>query len=73
MTLDIQFKLKASPLYKNYIRQNASWYKTLTRNPESFKNFEEEVKSFYKLRPSDKINKMLEIVELAGTFMSALK
>ena len=73
MTLDVQFKLKANPLYKNYIRQNTNWYKVLTRNPESFRNFEEEVKSVYRLRPTDRINKMLEIVGLAGTFMSALK
>lgn len=73
MTLDVQFKLKTNPLYKNYIRQNTNWYKVLTRNPESFRNFEEEVKSVYRLRPTDRINKMLEIVELAGSFMSALK
>ncbi len=73
MTLDVQFKLKNNPLYKNYLRRNSYWYKTLTRNPSEFNKFEEEVKSFYKLSRADRINKMLETIELASTFIKALK
>ena len=73
MTLDIQFKLNNNPLYKNYLRNNSYWYKVLTRNPNEFSNFEESVKSFYKLRRADRINKMLETIELASTFIQALK
>lgn len=73
MSLDIQFKLKSNPLYKQYIRQHSHWYKILTRNPNSFNTFEEEVKDFYKLRPADRIGKMLETIELVSSFMTALK
>lgn len=73
MTLDIQFRIKNNPLYKQYLREHSYWYKQLTRNPNSFKNFEEEVKNFYKLRPADRINKMLETIELVQSFMTAFK
>ncbi len=73
MSLDIQFKLKGNPLYKQYLRQHSYWYKMLTRNPNSFNDFEEEVKDFYKLRPADRLGKMLETIELVSSFMTALK
>ena len=73
MTLDIQFKLKSNPLYKQYLRQHSSWYRLFTRNPNLYKNFEEEVKDFYKLRPSDRINQMLDTIELLQTFMTSFK
>ena len=73
MTLDIQFKLKSNPLYKQYLRQHSSWNRLLTRNPNLYKNFEEEVKDFYKLRPSDRINQMLDTIELLQTFMTSFK
>lgn len=73
MTLDIQFKLKSNPLYKQYLRQHSSWYRLLTRNPNLYKEFEEEVKDFYKLRPTDRINQMLDTIELLQTFMTSFK
>ena len=66
MTLDIQFKLKSNPLYKQYLRQHSSWYRLLTRNPNLYKDF-------YKLRPSDRINQMLDTIELLQTFMTSFK
>ena len=73
MNLDTQFKLKNNPLYIKYLRENSYWYKMLNREPNSFKNFEEEVKTNYKLRPSDRINQALEYVEMFETIMSTLK
>lgn len=73
MTLDVQFKLKSNPNYIRYLRENSSWYKVLTRNPESFKVFEEEVKDKYHLRMSDRIGHTLEMIEMVQTLMSSLK
>jgi len=73
MNLDIQFKLKNNPLYLKYLRENSHWYKTLNRQPSSFKIFEESVKETYKLRPSDRINQTLEYIEMIETIMSTLK
>lgn len=73
MTLDIQFKLKSNPNYIKYLRENSNWYKVLTRNPESFKTFEEEVKDNYHLRASDRISHTLEMIEMFQTLMTSLK
>lgn len=73
MNLDTQFKIKNNPLYIKYLRENSYWYKLLNRDPFSFKNFEEEVKINYKLRPEDRLSKTLEYIEMLETIMSTFK
>ena len=73
MTLDIQFKLKSNPNYITYLRNNSHWYKILSRSPESFKIFEDEVKEKYKLRKSDKIIKALDMIEIFQNIISTMK
>lgn len=73
MTIEIQYKLKNNPNYLRYIRQNSNWYKILNRNPNLFKKFEEEVKEVYQLRPTDRISKALDTIELLQNVISTLK
>lgn len=73
MTLEVQFALKNNPYFGRYIREHSDWYKILNRNPNMFATFEEEVKTNYKLRPSDKLNKALETIEMFESIMSTLK
>jgi hypothetical protein len=72
MTLDTQFKIKSNPLYVRYLHENSHWYKILNRDPEMFDNFIEEVKTNYKLRPSDRINNVLSTFEMISTIISTL-
>ena len=71
MTLDVQFKLKSNPLFIKYLHENSYWYKILNRDPNMFNDFVEEVKTNYKLRPSDKINKMLSTFEMVSAIVSS--
>lgn len=73
MSLDVQFKLKSNPNYIKYIRENSHWYKILNRNPSMFKIFESEVKEKYKLRPTDKISRALDTLELLQNVVSTLR
>lgn len=73
MSLDIQFKLKSNPNYIRYIRENSNWYKILNRDPSMFKMFEDEVKEKYKLRPTDKISRALDTLELLQNVVSTLR
>ena len=73
MTLDIQFKIKNNPYYQRYIRENSIWYKVLTRNPELFKEFEEKVKEEYKLRPTDRLERMFTTTEMIQSVIGSLK
>lgn len=73
MNLDIQFKIKNNPMYVQYLHENSEWYKVLNREPSMFKVFEENVKRDYKLRPSDKILKVLDTIEMFQNIFSSLK
>ena len=73
MTLDIQFKLKSNPNYIKYLRENSYWYKILNRNPDKFNEFVEEVKTKYHLRPTDKIKKAIDTVDMLSNVLSAFK
>lgn len=70
MSIPIQFQIKNNSYYLNYLHEHSYWYKWLNRNPASFQKFEEEVKDFYGLRTSDKINKALTTFELLTTLFS---
>lgn len=70
MPLEIQFKLKENPLYIKYLRENNLWYKKLMRNPESFDAFVNEMKTKYKLRTSDKINKVMDTLDIVSNLFS---
>ena len=72
MTLDLQFKLKSNPLYIKYLHENSYWYKILNRDPEKFNDFVEEVKTNYKLRPTDRLNKALSTFEMISSILSTL-
>lgn len=73
MTLEVQFTIKNNPYLGRYIRENSNWYKLLNRNPNLLRTLEEEVKTNYKLRPTDRLNKALETLEMVESIMSTLK
>lgn len=73
MAIELQLKIKNNSNFIKYLREHSYWYKTLNRDPSSFKIFEEEVKEFYQLRPSDKITHALETIEMMQTIMSSFK
>lgn len=73
MAISVQYQIKNNPKYVQYLHQNSYWYKELNRNPDSFKIFEEEVKTAYQLRPTDRISKMLDTMDMIGTILSTLK
>lgn len=73
MSLEIQFKLKNNPNYLRYLRYHSAWYKELNRDPSNFALFEERVKEDLRLRPTDRISKALEMIEMAQTIISSLK
>ncbi len=72
MTIDIQYKLKSNNYYLKYLRSHSVWYKYLNRNPIFFKNFENEVKSYYKLTKIDKFSKTLNTIEMATKLLGSM-
>lgn len=73
MNLNVQYSLKSNPNYIKYLRENSNWYKLLNREPSLFKNFVEEFKEKNKLRPTDRISKALQTIELLQNVISTIK
>ncbi len=72
MPLEVQFNLKQDPLYIKYLREHNIWYKRLIRDPSSFKQFKEEMRAAYQLRPSDKFNKMVDTLNVISNLLSSM-
>ncbi|MDO5393154.1 MAG: YlbE-like family protein [Mycoplasmatota bacterium] len=66
-------QIKNNPLVYNYLREDSSWYKELTRNGAVIREIEEHAKHFYKLTREDKLKKLSKNIELISTFMDVLK
>lgn len=73
MSLEVQFKIKNNPNYLRFLRENSHWYKYLNRDGNNFKVFEEEVKTSYKLRPTDRISRALDTFDMIQSLLSSLK
>ncbi len=73
MDTKIKIFLDSNPDYKNYLRSNSYWYKILNRNPDMIGSFIEEVKEKYKLRTSDKINNVVEKIDMLSKFLNVLR
>ena len=73
MELSIKIIIDSNPNYKLYLRNNSYWYKILNRNPELINNFIEEVKDKYNLRFTDKVNNLIDKIDMVERFMGALR
>lgn len=73
MNFEIQNKIRNNSNYQKYLRENSQWYKYLNRNPKNFYQFQEEVKDAYGLRPSHRIMKTLDNLEMITTLFNNLK
>ncbi len=73
MKLDIQMRINQDPIQKKFLRENSYWYKYLNRNPIYYKQFIDDMKDKYKLKTTDKLNKMMDNLEMVRTFLEVLK
>lgn len=73
MDTRIKIMIDSNPDYKRYLRSNSYWYKTLNRKPEMIDTFISEVKEKYKLRTSDKINDLIDKIDMVSKFINVLR
>ena len=66
-------QLKKNPKMYNILKNNSYWIKQLNRNPENYKRFESEMKERYKLRATDKINEVIDNIDLISAVLETLK
>jgi hypothetical protein len=73
MDIKIRFLLDSNPDYRNYLRMNSYWYKILIRNPNMINDFISEYKEKNKLRTSDKINNMMDKINMVSKLIEVLR
>ncbi len=73
MSIATQFKIKSNANYIKFLRENSHWYKFLNRDDNYFKQFENEMKTAYRLRPTDRINKVIDTFDMIQTILSSFK
>lgn len=55
-----------------YLKQNTNYIKELNRNANYYQTFKKELKEKYKLRPIDKINEVVNDIELISNIISTI-
>lgn len=73
MDTRIKILIDTNSDYKRYLRSNSYWYKTLNRNPDMVDVFINEVKEKYKLRTTDKINNLIDKIDMISKFINVLR
>ena len=64
-------KEKLGEKYLKYLRENSMWYKELNRDSENVSLFISEMKKKYKLRTIDKVDSIIDSVDLITKIISA--
>ena len=73
MNLNLQYKINQDPKQKQFLRENSHWYKYLNRSESYYKEFINDMKDKYKLKPTDRLNKMIDDINLVSSFLEVLK
>lgn len=69
MFIETQITIRNNPNLYRYLRENSYWYKYLNRSPSYLKEVEKEMKSHYKLTPTDKIEKISDRLDMINSIM----
>lgn len=64
MNYEIKMKLNSNPKFLEYLRQNSNWYKVLNRDENMYDEFIRQMKIKYKLRTIDKIDNVVDSVDI---------
>ena len=73
MNLNLQYKINQDPKQKQFLRENSYWYKYLNRSEIYYKDFINDMKVKYKLTSADRLNKMLDSINMFSTFLDVFK
>ena len=70
MNYELKKKLDENPKYLELLRLNSNWYKILNRDPNKYDEFVKEMKIKYKLRTIDKIDNVVDTIDLVTKIIS---
>ena len=66
-------KLYQDPKMLELLKENSEWIKYLNRDPRKYEEFVAVMKEKYRLRKTDKINDVIDNIDLISNLFNALK
>lgn len=72
MRLELQYRIGQDEKQRTFLMENSYWYKYLNRTNNYYKDFLEDMKDKYKLKPEDKINRIIDNINMVKTFLDVL-
>lgn len=73
MSIELQYKIANDVNLSRFLKEYSYWYKYLNRKDEYFKDFVLDMKDKYRLKTSDKFNKMLDNINMLQMFIDVFK
>ena len=70
MNQSVKQKLDENVKYNELLRQNSYYYKYLNRAPNYYDQFVKEIKEKYKLRTIDKIDNIIDTIDIISKISS---
>ena len=71
MKSEVLDKLKKDKKFLKYLRENSNYYKLLNRDPNNYEKFIHDMKIKYKLRTIDKVDNVVDSVDLITKILNA--
>ena len=71
MKTQVLNKLKEDEKFLKFLRENSNWYKELNRDPLNVDIFIKKMKEKYKLRTIDRIDSVVDSVDLITKIINA--
>ena len=69
----LQFNFKNNPKKYLHLKENSYYFKDLNRGVMDYKKFVDDMKIRYKERVTDKINNVVENIDLISSVLNVLK
>ena len=73
MSFDTYMHINNNQVEKQFLREHSYWYKYLNRSNTYYKDFINDMKEKYKLTTTDKLNKMINDINMFKSFLDVLK
>ena len=73
MTVETLMEIRNNPYFYSYLRENSSLYKALNRDINNLKLMEREMKDYYKLNLTDKINDLSKRLTMINNIIDIMK
>lgn len=72
MTIETLMAVRNNPYYYHFLREHSEWYKLLNRDISNLRLMDDEVKKYYKLNFSDKLNDLNNKISVLKTFINII-